>query len=108
MKNGIYSLSFRSDGKNFGSGILVIDDNLANGGDITYTYNGVVSENRLILSLKKHNLDVHSFFGNSGLLKINLNFHEDSQGYMLSGNVENMQSIPLLVQAKKIGELAHE
>lgn len=106
MKNGIYSLSFRSGGKDFGSGVLVVEDGLVNGGDATYSYNGTIDGNRLTLNLKKYNLDVHSFFGDSDLLRLHLIFHDDNQGYMLSGNVENMQSVQLLVQAKKIDELA--
>ena len=105
MKNGIYSLTFQSDGKGFGSGILVIEDDFANGGDDTYTYNGMIEEDRLILSLKKHNMDVHSFFGNFSLIKLNLNFIESNHSYILKGNVENLQSIQLIVQSKFIGEL---
>lgn len=105
MKDGIYLLTFKSQDKDFGSGILVVDDSLVNGGDTTYSYNGIIEENRLVLSLNKHNLNVHSLFGNFGSLKINLSFKEDDQGYILHGNVENLQSVPLLVQAKLIGRI---
>ncbi|MCH7392741.1 hypothetical protein MMP66_00430 [Acinetobacter dispersus] len=105
MKDGIYLLTFKSEEKDFGIGVLVVDDSKANGGDITYSYNGIIEENRLVLSLNKHNINIHSFFGDFGLLKINLSFHEDNQGYILHGNIENLQSVPLLVQAKLIGKV---
>ncbi|MBJ9956132.1 hypothetical protein KTH73_04195 [Acinetobacter courvalinii] len=104
MKDGIYLLTFKSSDKDFGNGILVVDDEIADGGDTTYSYNGYIEENRLILSLSKHNINVHSLFGGSGSLKLNLTFQEDNQGYMLHGNVENLQTVPLLVQAKLIGK----
>ncbi|EOR06414.1 hypothetical protein MMP65_19215 [Acinetobacter sp. ANC 3926] len=105
MKDGIYLLTFKSQDKDFGSGILVVDDSLVNGGDTIYSYNGVIEENRLVLILNKHNVNVHSIFGNFGSLKINLSFQEDDQGYILHGNVENLQPVPLLVQAKLIGRI---
>ncbi|MDO3664786.1 GrlR family regulatory protein [Acinetobacter higginsii] len=105
MKDGIYLLTFKSQDKYFGSGILVVDDSVVNGGDTTYSYNGVIEENRLVLSLNKHNINIHSLFGNFGSLKLNLNFQEDNQGYILHGNVENLQSVSLLVQAKLIGKI---
>ncbi|WP_333663103.1 GrlR family regulatory protein [Acinetobacter sp.] len=105
MKNGIYSLIFRSDGEDFGSGILVVKDDLVNGGDSIYSYKGFIEEDRLILNLAKHNMDSHSLFGNLGVLKLNLVFHDDTQGYILKGNIENIQTVPLLVYAKFIGDL---
>ncbi|EKL55140.1 hypothetical protein J587_1759 [Acinetobacter baumannii 144107] len=38
-------------------------------------------------------------------IKINLIFHKDSAGYLMNGNVENLQTIPLIVQAVCVGEL---
>lgn len=105
MKDGIYLLTFKSQDKDFGSGILVVDDSVVNGGDITYSYNGIIEENRLVLSLNKYNVNIHSLFGDFGSLKLNLSFQENNQGYILHGNVENLQSVPLLVQAKLIGKV---
>lgn len=49
MKNGIYSLIFKSEGKDFGNGILVIEDERALGGDLIYVYKGEVEGNTLVL-----------------------------------------------------------
>ncbi|MGG2096163.1 GrlR family regulatory protein [Acinetobacter haemolyticus] len=105
MKNGIYALFFETDGNSFGHGILVVEDGLANGADSTYTYNGKFEESRLILGLNRYNFSVNSYFGNLGFIKVNLNFQEDDLGYVLTGNIENLQTIPLKVQAKFIGDI---
>jgi len=106
MKNGIYSLIFKSEGKDFGNGILVIENERALGGDLIYVYKGEVEENTLILELTQHNEHSHSVFGNLHILKINLNLHSESNGYILKGNVENLQTVPLIVAAKFIGDLS--
>ncbi|WP_336948755.1 GrlR family regulatory protein [Acinetobacter junii] len=105
MRNGIYSLFFKSEGQNFGHGFLVVQDGFANGADSTYSYNGKIEQDRLILTLNKYNYEVNSYFGTMSEIKINLNFHEDSLGYLMNGNVENLQTIPLIVQAVFVGNL---
>ncbi|CAA0252474.1 GrlR family regulatory protein [Acinetobacter baumannii] len=105
MRNGIYSLFFKSEGHNFGNGILVVQDGFANGADTIYSYNGKIEQDRLILTLNKYNYDVDSYFGAMSEIKINLIFHKDSAGYLMNGNVENLQTIPLIVQAVCVGEL---
>lgn len=106
MKNGIYSLIFKSEGKDFGNGILVVADERALGGDLIYVYKGEVEGNTLVLELTQHNQHAHSIFGNLNALKVNLNLYSESNGYILKGNVENLQTVPLIVDAKFIGDLS--
>lgn len=106
MKNGVYLLTFESNSNDFGTGILVVNNSVANGGDGIYSYSGKIDDKKVILDLFKHNLEAHSFFGNFGKIKLNLAYHPEPQGYILRGNVENIQTVPLTVTAKFIGQLA--
>ncbi|OTG88875.1 GrlR family regulatory protein [Acinetobacter sp. ANC 3813] len=105
MNNGIYLLFFKSKNFDFGTGILVVNHCIANGGDTLYSYSGSIKDDQAILYLVKHDSKAHSFFGDSVKLKLNLNCHPEPEGYLLRGNVENLQTIPLVIKAKFIGHL---
>jgi len=105
MNNGIYLLIFKSNNIDFGTGILVVNHCIANGGDTIYSYSGSVEDDRVVLDLVKHNSEAHAFFGNLGKLKLNLTCHQEHEGYLLKGNVENLQTVPLVITAKYISQL---
>ncbi len=108
MNNGIYLLIFKSKNIDFGTGILIVNNGIANGGDTIYTYSGKLSDEQVILELSKHNIEAHSFFGNLGKLRLNLVCHPEPEGYLLKGNVENLQTVPLVIKAKFIGHIIED
>lgn len=103
MNNGIYLLIFKSKNMEFGTGILVVNHSVLNGGDIIYSYSGSIKDNEVIIDLIKHNSEVNSFFGNFGKLRLNLLCNPEPQGYLLKGKVQNLQTVPLVIKAKFIG-----
>lgn len=42
MNNGIYFLIFESQNKDFGTGLLILNDPVVYGGDSFYSYQGVI------------------------------------------------------------------
>ena len=105
MNNGIYFLIFESQNKDFGTGLLILNDPVVYGGDSFYSYQGVIESDRVIINLFKHTSTAHSFFGDYDKIKLNLVSHSASGGYLLTGNVENLQTVPLVVKAKFIGQI---
>ncbi|WP_111884538.1 MULTISPECIES: GrlR family regulatory protein [unclassified Acinetobacter] len=108
MNNGVYLLIFKSINIDFGTGILVVNNNIANGGDTIYSYTGEINDTQVVFEFIKHNIEAHSLFGNVGKLKLNLTCHPEPEGYLMKGNVENIQSVPLVIKAKFIGHIAKE
>ncbi len=105
MNNGIYFLSFKSQDKDFGTGLLIVDNDKIYGGDSFYSYKGTLESNILIINLFKHTATSHLFFGSHDKIKLNLICHSELGGYLLTGNVENLQTVQLVVHAKFIGQL---
>lgn len=105
MNNGIYYLTFKSQDRDFGTGLLIVNDTEVYGGDSFYSYKGIIESDRVIINLFKHTPIAHSFFGDFDKLKLNLNSHSEAGGYLLKGNVENLQTVPLVIKAKFIGQL---
>ena len=105
MKDGIYFVKFKSNIQDFGNGTVVVKDGVINGGDYGFTYQGKVDDNCLRLSIKQHDKNVVSVFGNITNYEVALDINSVGNGYELVGKTDLAPEVIIQVQAKLIGEL---
>lgn len=63
MNNGIYFVNFKSNLADFGSGTVVVSNEVVNGGDYGFSYTGKVEGERLTLRVIQHDSSVVSVMG---------------------------------------------
>lgn len=85
--------------------MLIVNDLVVYGGDSFYSYKGIIESDRVVINLFKHTYTAHSFFGDHDKIELNLTFHSEAAGYLLKGNVQNLQTVSLVVKAKFIDQL---
>ncbi|MBN3194340.1 GrlR family regulatory protein [Pectobacterium versatile] len=107
MKDGLYSVFFKSNTQDFGAGVVSVKDDAVNGGDFAFFYQGKVNNNHLRLHVKQFNPDGQSVFGSLKDFYLNLSVSEQGQtGYKLEGSMESQSHLHLQVIANKISDLA--
>ena len=105
MKDGIYYVTFSRHYKIFGEGVIVVMDNVVNGGDVAFMYQGRVRGNSLVLHVYQHDYKVTSLFKGVLAFDFDLVISDAPYGYDLEGNVDGIDSKPISIKAKYIGNL---
>jgi len=105
MKNGIYFVVFSSNQHDFGNGTVVVKDNVVNGGDYGFTYQGKVDGGTLGLHVFQHDPSATAVFQGVTDFNLSLSVQESGQGYVLTGSVVGMSSAQINISAKFIGSL---
>lgn len=111
MNDGIYHVTFSSNGGDFGEGIAVFKDGSVNGGDGGYLYTGTKSEQGAQfasrLTVKRWNASAQSIFGPLGEFQLELNGSSpDGRGFMASGYVVGQPASKISVQGKYLAPAA--
>ncbi|MGA4365411.1 GrlR family regulatory protein [Pantoea ananatis] len=106
MKDGIYFVVFSNGQNDFGSGTVVVRDNAVNGGDFGFTYQGMVNGRKLELRVTQHNPQAQNVIPGLKNYSIDLSVNDSANGYQLSGSVIGINGANLIVNAKRIGDLA--
>jgi len=105
MKDGIYFVRFSRDAQDFGEGIVVIQDNTANGGDYVCIYTGKAIGDTIDLHVTQHNLSVATIFGDIKTFTLQLNITQNETGYQLSGTVKGNPGLEVAVSIRYLGEV---
>ncbi|MBW7984160.1 GrlR family regulatory protein [Enterobacillus tribolii] len=105
MKNGIYYVTFSRHYQIFGEGTVVVMDNVVNGGDVGFMYQGQIHEQSLVLHVYQHDYRVPSLFKGILAFKFILTISDAPYGYTLEGNVDGIDSKPVSLKAKYIGAI---
>ena len=106
MKDGLYSVFFRSNTQDFGAGVVSVKNDGVNGGDYAFYYQGQIISNKLKLHVKQFNPSGQSVFGplNDFYLLLTVN-EKDASSYVLEGSMEGNSHLNLQVLATKISDL---
>lgn len=105
MKDGIYFVKFKSSIQDFGEGAVVVNKGIINGADFGFTYKGRTSNNKAIIEIFQHDLEVESVFGDIKSFQIELVISDVSGGYLLKGGIKDTPNIEIIVEAKYVGDL---
>lgn len=103
MRDGVYYVIFSRHYQIFGQGTIVVINNVINGGDLGFMYQGVVQGNDLALQVYQHDYKVPSIFRGVPEFRFNLTIDNAPYGYDMEGNVEGIASSPISIKAKYIG-----
>lgn len=67
MREGLWSVKFKTNSHSFGEGVIVLDNGQVLGGDSSYTYVGMADVNNGVVSatveVKRYNAHLHGIFG---------------------------------------------
>jgi hypothetical protein len=112
MSKTLWTISFKSNNQDFGSGVITLDGDQIYGGDVGYYYLGkfVTTGNSISASatITKHNPSVVSIFGNFTSFKLALTGNGSiSDGHFsLSGHVEEYPQMTMTATMRKLVNLA--
>lgn len=91
MRDGIYHVTFASNADQ-GEGLVVLKGSSINGGDWGYTYTGPMKPTdtgfSTQLTCKRWNKESRSIFGTIDEFVLNLDAHEQGDGFTASGGVK--------------------
>ncbi|WP_074811330.1 GrlR family regulatory protein [Pseudomonas syringae] len=91
MKDGLYSVNFKSSSQDFGSGVISVQKGNVNGGDHGYFYQGqiVVSDSKLsgTIQIIQWNPNVPSVFGPIPKFDLTLAGQFEGDSFELQGSV---------------------
>ncbi|MDU2940666.1 MAG: GrlR family regulatory protein [Enterobacteriaceae bacterium] len=105
MKDGIYYVVFSSNQQDFGNGTVVVKNDVINGGDFGFTYQGHAEGNKLHLHVYQHDPRVTSVFQGVDNFNLDLSLSDSNEGYLMQGSVAGMPSAQIAISAKFIGKL---
>ncbi|ENZ8314486.1 MAG: GrlR family regulatory protein [Klebsiella pneumoniae] len=106
MKDGLYSVFFKSNTQDFGAGVVSVKNDAVNGGDYAFYYQGKINNNNLRLHVKQFNPSSQSVFGPLNDFYLVLAVSEkEPHGYILEGSMEGNPHLNLQVSATKISDL---
>ena len=105
MKAGIYFVKFKSNINDFGVGTIVVQDKTINGGDYGFSYKGKIVGDKINLDIQQHDKSVSSVMGQASQHDLDLNIHETSNGYNLTGGSNFAPGVKITIEAKFIGDL---
>ncbi|HFI1126783.1 negative regulator GrlR [Klebsiella michiganensis] len=106
MKDGLYSVFFKSNTQDFGAGVVSVKNDAVNGGDYAFYYQGKINNNNLRLHVKQFNPGSQSVFGPLNDFYLVLAVSEkEPHGYILDGSMEGSPHLNLQVSATKISDL---
>lgn len=105
MKDGIYFVQFKSNIQDFGTGTVVVQNKIINGGDFGFSYKGKIEGDKVNLDIQQHDSSVSSVMGQASQHDLNLKIQETSNGYNLVGGSDFAPGVKITVEAKFIGDL---
>ncbi|WP_436897706.1 GrlR family regulatory protein [Acinetobacter gyllenbergii] len=105
MNNGIYFVNFRSNIADFGSGTVVVNNEVVNGGDYGFAYKGRIEGDNLTLRVSQHDSNVVSVMGGMGDFDLFLKIQPTGYGYHLEGETPIAPNVRIMGEAKFIGDL---
>lgn len=110
MRNGIYSVKFSSSTQDFGTGVIVVNNDTINGGDLGYLYTGVLTsqDDKLsgVVKVKRWNTSGVSVFGSLQEFDLMLTGLVVEKLIKLSGHVVGKPSMGLTASCEFLSDLA--
>ncbi|KAF1366328.1 GrlR family regulatory protein [Yokenella regensburgei] len=89
MKEGIYTVVFKSNQQSVGEGLVVVSNGRVHGGDIAFTVRGVMKRPRLELEVHYYNRDIPSVLGMKEDYWLEMGYSEVGEGcYDFTGSVK--------------------
>jgi hypothetical protein len=109
MLTGLFSVDFTASNRDFGSGIVVIDDGKVNGGDFTYYYRGrferYSGQVRATIEVKHYRGTPTSVLGPLREFTLNLSGKADDNTFDLQGTTSSAPNISISMRGRKIAPL---
>lgn len=111
MNNGIYYVTFSSNGGSFGEGIAVFKDGSVNGGDSGYLYKGNKSEQggkfSSSLTVQRWNQSAQSVFGSINQFVLELTGSSSAdKGFLATGHVAGQPQATITIRGRYLSDAA--
>ena len=109
MNPGIYLVTFSANTKDFGAGLVVVDNKKLHGGDFSYLYRGSYELNagilRASIQVSHYQGELNSVFGPLKSFSLNLQGNLTQTGFSLSGHVEGHPQLTITILGVKKADL---
>ena len=94
MKDGIYKIAFDTNVNRNGQldGIVTVKDGHINGGDYVCYYQGVLSDDKVLIKSVPHNKNDTTAFNNYDAVELDLTISDAGSHYSFSGSVKGNPS----------------
>lgn len=109
IQNGLFSVRFIANNRDFGSGVVVIREGSVNGGDGSYYYQGhfdyYEQEARAIIQVTHHYGPVNSVMGPLPSFTLNVSGRIFEAGFEMTGGIQALPGVTIRIQGRWIAEL---
>lgn len=109
VQNGLFSIKFIANNRDFGSGVVVIQEGSVNGGDGNYYYQGhfdyYEQEARAVIQVTHHHGPLNSIMGPLRAFTLNVSGRISESGFEMSGGVHAFPGVTIHIQGLWIAEL---
>lgn len=109
MRDGIYSVTFRSNRGEVGTGVVIFNGGKAYGGDAGYYYKGSVETDgedaTAHIEVTRHQQGQESIFGPLNQFTLHLSGTPSDEAFTLRGNVAEHPQFSISIEGRKVSDL---
>lgn len=101
MRDGIYFLEFQDNFNDFGNGVFVVQNNIINGGNYAFSFQGEIIIQKSKVIIKQHDNSIEKAINET----LNVSIKKTNYDYELLGSITNRPNLVVYIKAKFIGDL---
>ncbi|WP_367575446.1 GrlR family regulatory protein [Pelagibius sp.] len=109
MLSGLFGVDFQASNRDFGSGIVVIDNGRVNGGDGSYFYQGRFDNYggkvRATIEVTHYRGTPNSVMGPISRFTLNLSGTSDDSGFDLQGSSQSIPNVSIKMRGRRVAPL---